>query len=79
MILPGRALAPLWVLALLLPAPALPAAVAVIPMCSGGAVRAVLPLDQPKPASSDHDCCRKACHAGSDRRKRHGLLSDTCC
>ncbi|MBK8629676.1 MAG: hypothetical protein IPN84_05585 [Sphingomonadales bacterium] len=48
--------------------------------CAGGTVRIDLPSGgAPVPGGEDHDCCRKGCHAGSDRRKKNGTLSDSCC
>lgn len=48
--------------------------------CAGGTVRIELPSGQaPAPGGDDHECCRKGCHAGSDRRKKNGTLSDGCC
>ena len=78
MIVPLRGLAPLWALALLLPAPAVQAKTVRIPMCGGGARTMTLPGD-PVPMSDDHDCCRKACHAAADRRKKTSLYDTDCC
>lgn len=79
MIIPMRPLAPLWLIALTLPVPAVQAQALTIPMCNGGTQRIDLLLDQGPGRRDDHDCCRKACHAGADRRKKSGLLSDNCC
>ncbi len=78
MIVPLRGLSPLWALALLLPAPGVQAKVVRIPMCGGGARTLPLP-GAPVPVSDDHDCCRKACHAASDRRKKSSLSKIDCC
>jgi hypothetical protein len=60
--------------ALSLPMPGA-AAPMMVTTCAGGSV--ALPVEGPEPAS-DHGCCRKACHAGTDRRKR-GALEGGCC
>lgn len=78
MIPPLKHFAPLWALALMLPVPAVEAKVIAIPMCNGGAQRLALPNGPAPLPGQNHDCCGKACHAGSDRRKKSGLIADCC-
>ena len=80
MILVGRHLAPVFALAIMLPAPMAQARVIVVGMCGGGTSRVVLPQggNGPMPAD-DHECCRKGCHAGSDRLKKNNQSPGDCC
>lgn len=78
MIVPLRRLAPLWMGALTLPTPVAQAQVVTIAMCGGTSRTITLPMNRPLPTDDSHDCCRKACHAGTDRRKKSDLFS-TCC
>ncbi len=75
-----RAFTPIFALAIMLPAPMAQARVIAAPMCNGGTTQITLPngTGGPMPAE-DHDCCRKGCHAGSDRRKKANQLNDSCC
>ena len=81
MIVPLRSLMPVWLVALVLPP--LPASaqaqVITVAMCTGGTQKITLPAGgSPTGDDSPHDCCRKACHAGSDRRKKATLLGRHC-
>lgn len=81
MIVPLRFLMPVWLVALVLPP--LPvsaqAQVITVAMCNGGTQKITLPVGRaPADEGSSHDCCRKACHAGSDRRKKATLLGHHC-
>lgn len=78
MIPPARGLAPLWMAALVLPTPMAQAKVVTIAMCGGGSRTINLPLNGPDPLDDSHDCCRKACHAGTDRRKKSDLDLSCC-
>lgn len=78
MIVPARRLMPIWALALMLPALPGQAQAIRVPMCGGSTRTLTLPV-MPQPMSDDHDCCRKACHAASDRRKKSGLHATDCC
>jgi hypothetical protein len=63
--------------ALVMPAPQAQAKTLMVANCLGGAVSIRLPVD---PAQQDrHDCCRKGCHAASDRRKKRGAWGSGCC
>ncbi len=75
-----RAVTPIFALAIMLPVPMAQARVINAPMCTGGTTQISLTKDAggPMPAD-DHDCCRKGCHAGSDRRKKANQLNDSCC
>jgi len=75
-----RAVAPIFALAIMLPAPMAQARVIIAPMCNGGTTQITLPkgMGGPMPAD-DHECCRKGCHAGADRRKKANQLNDSCC
>ena len=75
-----RAFTPIFALAIMLPAPVAQARVIAALMCNGGTTQITLPtgMEGPMPAE-DHDCCRKGCHAGSDRRKKANRLNDSCC
>ena len=75
-----RALIPVFALAIMLPAPMAQARSIEVGMCNGGTQRIVLPNGRggPMPAD-DHECCRKGCHAGSDRRKKGNQLGDDRC
>lgn len=75
-----RALSPIFALSIMLPAPMAQAQVIEVGMCNGGTSRIVLPNGNggPMPAD-DHDCCRKGCHAGTDRRKKQNQLDNGCC
>lgn len=75
-----RALTPAFALAIMLPAPMAQARTIEVGMCNGGTERIVLPSGSggPLPAD-DHECCRKGCHAGTDRRKKQNQLDDSCC
>lgn len=78
--LPARALAPLWAIALSMPALPAQGRVVEVAMCNGGTQRIVLPAnDGSRPADDPHQCCHKACHAGSERRKKAGVLCDSGC
>ncbi len=73
-------LIPVFALAIMLPPPLAQARVITVGMCSGGTAHITLPngTGSPLPAD-DHECCRKGCHAGSDRRKKANQLTDSCC
>jgi hypothetical protein len=75
-----RAVTPIFALAIMLPAPMAQARVINAAMCNGGTTQITLPTGTggPMPAD-DHECCRKGCHAGSDRRKKANQLTDSCC
>ena len=75
-----RALTPVFALAIMLPVPAAQARVITVGMCNGGTSQITLPngTGGPMPAD-DHECCRKGCHAGSDRRKKQNQLNYSCC
>ncbi len=68
-------------LALAQPAPGIAATkrVLLMPLCNGGTAVVELP-EQPGQGGQggDHDCCRKACHAASERRKRLNNIGDCC-
>lgn len=52
----------------------------VVGMCSGGTRIMVLPTDPAGPAKDNRNgCCDKACHVGSDRRKRGDGMNPPCC
>lgn len=76
---------PAWVIAfaaLALGMPFVPAhsKVLVVGVCGGGARTMVLPQDPAEPAKENgSDRCCKACHAGSNRRKRGEGVSLPCC
>lgn len=75
-----RALTPVFALAIMLPAPMAQARTIEVGMCNGGTERIVLPPGTGgQPPADDHECCRKGCHAGSDRRKKQNQLNDSCC
>lgn len=76
-----RALTPIFALAIMLPAPAARARTIEVGMCNGGTTRITLPdgNDGGQSPRDDHECCRKGCHAGSDRRKKQNQLNDGCC
>ena len=78
MIPPLRRLIPLWIVALVVPAPMAAARTVTIAMCGGTSRTISLPVNAPQPLDDGHDCCRKACHAGTDRRKKSDLLSGCC-
>ena len=46
-----------------------------------GAARISVPVKTPLPKENgDHGCCKKACHAASERRKKaDGNIDDGCC
>lgn len=71
-LLPEPALAA--ALALAMPLPQAQAEGLMVATCSGGFVRIDLPGQSPH---DDHGCCRKACHAGLDRKKRDS--KGVCC
>ncbi len=49
-------------------------------MCQGEAKSITVPVDPAQPVDgNDRDCCRKACHAGSGRRKAAGRAENACC
>lgn len=73
----GR-LAPLWAAVLMLPAPMVTAKTVTIAMCGGASRTIQLPANGPLPADDGHGCCRKACHAVTDRRKKSDLLAACC-
>lgn len=62
-------------LALALPSPDGLARTLTVPLCGGGVRSIEIPVEPAE--SDDHDCCRKACHAG-DRRKRAGEDQGCC-
>lgn len=75
-----RALTPLFALAIMLPAPIAQARTIEVGMCNGGTQQIVLPNGSGEPMPADeHDCCRKGCHAGTDRRKKQNLFDNGCC
>lgn len=75
-----RTMTPIFALAIMLPAPITQARTIEVGMCNGGTSRIVLPNGRGGPVpADDHDCCRKGCHAGSDRRKKQNQLDDSCC
>lgn len=75
-----RGLTPVFALAIVLPAPMAQARTIEVGMCNGGTQRIVLPNGSGAPMPADnHECCRKGCHAGSDRRKKQNQLADGCC
>jgi hypothetical protein len=76
--LPAARLAPLWMAALMLPTPMAAAKTVTIAMCGGASRTVQLPLNGPMPPEDSHGCCRKACHASADRRKKSDLLADCC-
>ncbi|MEK6636579.1 MAG: hypothetical protein AABY88_00700 [Pseudomonadota bacterium] len=76
---------PAWVIIVIVLALVLPAASAypqtiAMMMCSGEARTIRLNQD---PSEPDHDkgrgCCKKACHAANDRRKRGSSAMLSCC
>lgn len=76
-----RALTPVFALAIMLPVPPARARVIEVGMCNGGTTRITLPSgsDGGQLPADDHECCRKGCHAGSDRRKKQNQLNDDGC
>jgi hypothetical protein len=65
-------------LALCAPAPAIAQGrFLMVANCLGGATRIDLPADPAEPSS--HDCCKKGCHAASDRRKKGQQDGENCC
>lgn len=75
-----RSLYPVFALAIMLPAPMAQGRTIEVGMCNGGTSRIVLPNGSGGPMPADeHDCCRKGCHAGTDRRKKSNELNDSCC
>jgi len=48
----------------------------IVNVCGAHDVRVPVPAK----GDDDNDCCRKACHAATDRRKKaNGLSDDNCC
>ncbi|NBR31094.1 MAG: hypothetical protein EBS87_02630 [Sphingomonadaceae bacterium] len=76
--LPAGRLAPVWMAALMLPVPMTAAKTVTIAMCGGTSRTVQLPVNGPVPLEDSHGCCRKACHAGTDRRKKSDLLASCC-
>lgn len=79
MILPVRSLGPLWAFALILPTPAAALRVVEIRLCGNGSQSLVLPVGRAPLPADGYGCCRKACHAAQDRRKKSRLLPEGCC
>lgn len=49
-------------------------------MCSGATRTITLDQDPSEPAHDEgRDCCKKACHAANDRRKRGSGVTLSCC
>jgi hypothetical protein len=76
----NRALALISGVILAVPVPSAQGKTILIPMsmCNSSAQKLTVPVD---PSQQDtHHCCRKACHAASDRRKKAGaLFQQDCC
>ena len=69
------------VMALAFILPALPAhsQALTMRMCGGRTISITLAPDPSKPNNTDKESCQKACHAGNDRRKQTGLLTEASC
>jgi hypothetical protein len=74
-----RAVTLIFALAIMLPPPMAQARVINAPMCNGGTTQITLLRDKGDVPAEDHDCCRKGCHAVSERRKKANQLNDSCC
>ena len=81
---------PLWLnriaaltfaLALALPPPEAKAQVLTLGTCAGGSVTIEVPGSDGSGGGhgDDHGCCKRACHAGTERRKRGGVTLNDCC
>ena len=68
------------ILALGLPVtPTYPKTITMI-MCRGAARTIILDQNPSKPSHDEgRDCCKKACHAANDRRKRISSVTLSCC
>lgn len=75
-----RLFTPVFAFAVMLPAPIAQARVIIVGMCNGRPTQIILPNGNGGPMPvDDHQCCRKGCHAGTDRRKKQNQLNDSCC
>jgi hypothetical protein len=80
MSIPARLAASLFFsLAFALPAPAATGTSIIMGSCLGGQVRVDIPTDPSSPQRGDDGCCKTACHAGQDRRKKSDSDDVGCC
>jgi hypothetical protein len=74
----SRCSALLGVMVLIAPTPAISGKSIMVANCGGSAPQRIdIPADPGTP--SEQECCRKGCHAGSDRRKKMGSAFSDCC
>jgi hypothetical protein len=65
------------IIVLALPSPQAQSKTLMVVNCLGGPSAIRVPMD---PAQRDrHDCCRKGCHAASERRKKGASDRAACC
>lgn len=71
----------LSILVLTMPAQPEPRKSLMVGVCGDGDIRISIPFKPPLPGEDgNHGCCRKACHAANDRkRKANGTEEDNCC
>lgn len=71
------------VAALVLIAPTPPAAAKAImsPVCGDPSVRILIRVKLPSGGGTQHECCKKGCHAANDRKRRSdgSVQDDGCC
>ncbi len=69
--------------ALVLMAPTSPAPAKTImsPVCGDPAARIIIPVKLPSGGGTQHECCKKGCHAANDRKRRSdgSVQDDGCC
>lgn len=77
-----KRLAPLLAITILImpPAPATAKSI-MVGVCGEGDVRIAIPIKAPlRGEGGDHGCCKKGCHAASERKKKaDGTSDDGCC